>query len=531
MKKILYVFLLGLLFTSVAQAQTLTVQGFVRDLSQVAIPNQPVIIEYAPNAGGIDTVLTDTSGFFSATYTLNPSTSQGRVLVLTYCSATLMDSAAGFYSPGNMTINFNLVCGGSTPPPGTTGWLNGWVSPTSPGDTVDVSLYALRNGMVTLDTMIRIADSVGFGFIYYGFRRAPGNYIVKAELTSGANVGNYVPTYYGQTSLQQQATIVSIVTGQSLNNVNISLLTTATPTYYYVSGFVNGFQPSSSLMDTVRVVLIAVDTSGWTPVDTVLALDTIRNGSAYFWFRTTRLGNYSILATLISGNNQGSYLPTYYGDVSSWSNASLLNFTPSIVQIAANINLLPANGTGGGSARIRGNIFPGRQITNSGTIAGVQIQLLDVQGQVLAATHSQNDGSYQFESLAFGDYKLRVEWPGMASAEHMVQLTAGNPEATGINFSMSSSGITTSIDQPQLSINNLYPNPARDKVNIQLEAKSGLQQTLYLRDLQGRTLKTLPIQLESGQHPTEISLEGLAPGLYFIEIDGRHPQRAKLIIQ
>jgi hypothetical protein len=531
MKKILHFLLLGMLLTTAAQAQTLTVQGYVRDLSQVAIPNQAVLIDYSPNIAGTDTVLTDASGFFSATYTLNPGTSQGTILVRTYCSATLMDSAAGFYSTGNLTLNFNLVCGGTTPPPGNSGWLNGWVSPTSPGDTVDVSLYALRNGMVTLDTMIRVADTVSFGLVYYGFRRAPGNYIVKAELSGGPNAGNYVGTYYGQTSLQQQATIVNIVSGQSTNNININLLTTATPTYYFVSGFVNGFQPSTSLMDTVRVILMSVDTNGWTPVDTVLALDSIRNGNAFYWFRTTQLGNYSILATLISGNNQGNYLPTYYGDVSSWSNAALINFTPAIVQIAANISLLPANGTGGGSARIRGNIFPGRQITNSGTIAGVQIQLLDMQGQVLAATHSQNDGSYQFESLAFGDYKLRVEWPGMASAEHMVQLTAGNPEANGINFSMSSSGITTSIDQPQLSISGLYPNPAREKVTLNLTAKSGVQQTLYLRDLQGRTLKTLPIQLESGQHPTEISLEGLAPGLYFIEIDGRHPQRSKLIVQ
>lgn len=167
----------------------------MRDLAQVALFNQAVYIDINPNTPGRDTVYTDILGFFSIAY-VSIVNAQGTVLVMTNCSATTMDSAVGFYSSANLTVIFNLICRGSTPP-GTAGWLNGSISPIAAGDTANVSLYRVAFGAIVLDTMITLWDTTQSNIIYYGFRTAPGNYIVKAELSAGSvNAGNYVATSF-----------------------------------------------------------------------------------------------------------------------------------------------------------------------------------------------------------------------------------------------------------------------------------------------------------------------------------------------
>lgn len=528
MKKLLLI--LGLTLTAyTGWSQPLIVQGFVRDLAQVALVNQEVYIDVNTNMPGMDTVYTDSLGFFSITY-ISAANTQGSVMALTNCSATTMDSAVGFYSPAIRTVNLNLVCRGSLPP-GTTGWLNGWISPIAAGDTVDVSLYALRAGAIVLDTIITLWDTMSAGIVNYGFRTAPGSYLVKAELRAGStNAANYLATYYGQTTLQNQAAVITVQAGISTNGSNITLLTTASQNIFFVSGTVNGFTPAVAAVDTVRVILIAISNNNWTPVDTFITADSARNGAIVYWFRAPNAGTYAVLATLMTGN-AANYLPTYYGNVSTWSAASQFTFNPGSPNRSANITLLPSGGTTGGGSRVRGGIFPGLPFVNSGGIAGIQVQLMDVQDNILRATHSLSDGSYELGNLAFGTYKLRVEHFGLTSAVSTITLDANNPNADGINFSISGNNVSTSVEEAELRVNAVYPNPARDEVQLLLFAKEGQQRTITLRDLQGRVVSILQLQLETGEQNVRFSLDGVAPGMYLLAVDGRKPSLHKLIVQ
>ncbi len=528
MKKLLLLIGFSLIAFS-GWAQTFTVQGHVRDLAQVGIPNQAVYLNSNPNtATGWDTVYTNASGFYSISYASAPST-QGVIVALTNCGSNF-DSTTGFYSPANMTVTLNLVCRGSNPPQGT-GWLNGWVSPVAAGDTAMIELYAMRGGAILLDTVIYRWDTIQAGLINYGFRLVPGNYLVKAQLTPGsANAATYLPTYYGQTTLLAQAVVINIQSGISINTNNITLLTTASNNMFFVSGFVNGFTPAVAAMDTVRVILIHINNNGWTPIDTMLATDSARNGSAFYWFRTNTAGNYSILATLTTGN-ASSYLPTYFGNVSTWSAANLFNFGPATLQRSANITLLPGSGGGNGGSRIRGGIFPGLPFVNSGGIAGIQVQLMDVQDNVLLATHSRTDGGYELGNLAFGTYKVRVEHFGLTSAVSTITLDASNPNADGINFTINGNSVATSIAEAEFKLQSIYPNPASGSVQLQLSALSGQQRNISLRDLQGRIVSTLHVQLETGEQTIHFPLDGIAPGMYMLSIDGRTPSMHKLIVR
>jgi len=528
MKKILLILAFTLITLS-GWAQALTIQGYVRDFSQVGIPNQAVIIDADNSTAGFDTVYTNNLGFYSITYPTAAAT-QGLVYVMTNCSATTIDSASGTYSPANMTVNLNLTCGSSNPP-ANIGWISGWVSPIAPGDTANISLYAMRGGAIVLDTIISVWDTMSTGLIYYGFRTAPGNYLIKAELNAfSTNAGTYLATYYGQSTLQSQAVIVNVQAGISTLNNNITLLTTPSTNIFFLSGFVNGFTPAVAAMDTVRVILIEISNNNWTPVDTIYATDSARNGSAFYWFRAPNAGTYSVLATLVTGN-AANYLPTYFGDVSTWSAASQFVFNPANLQRSANISLLPGSGTGGGGSRVRGGIFPGLPFVNSGGIAGIQVQLMDVQNTVLLSTHSRTDGSYELGNLAFGTYKVRVEHFGLTSAVSTITLDATNPNADGVNFSINGNSVSTSVEEAELSVNAVYPNPARGEVQLLLLAKEGQQRTITLRDLQGRVVSTLSVQLESGEQNIRFPLDGIAPGMYILAVDGRQPSLHKLIVQ
>lgn len=528
MKKILL--LIGFSLTVLSGwAQSFTVQGHVRDLAQVGMPNQAVYINTNPNTVlGWDTVYTNALGFYSVTYTSAPST-QGVVIALTNCGGS-MDSVSGFYSPANMTVTLNLVCRGSNPPTGN-GWLNGWVSPVAAGDTAMISLYAMRGGAIVLDTVIYRWDTIQVGLINYGFILPPGNYLVKAQLTSGSvNDSIYLPTYYGQTTLQNQAAVITVQAGISVSTNNITLLTTASNNIYYVSGTINGFTPAVAAMDTLRVILIEINNNVWTPVDTFYASDSARNGAIVYWFRAPQAGTYSVLATLITGN-AANYLPTYFGNVSTWSAATQFSFNPANIQRSANITLLPASGGGNGGNRIRGGIFPGLPFVSTGGIGGIQVQLMDAQDNVLLATHSRTDGGYELGNLALGTYKVRVEHFGLTSAVSTITLDAANPNADGVNFSISGNSVSTSVEEAKLSVNAVYPNPAKDEVQLLLLAKEGQQRTINLRDLQGRTVSTLIVQLETGEQNIHFPLEGIAPGMYILAIDGRQPSLHKLIVQ
>ncbi len=75
----------------------------------------------------------------------------------------------------------------------------------------------------------------------------------------------------------------------------------------------------------------------------------------------------------------------------------------------------------------------------------------------------------------------------------------------------------------------MYPNPAKDLVNIKL--KNTISTKITLADISGRVVQI--INLEEGQEEYQIDISAYSSGIYFIEVfqDGQNVQSEKLIIQ
>lgn len=526
MKKLIYTFVLFILATFAGQAQNLTVQGTVSNGLLGGVPNQLIYlqIQFSPASVVYDSLFTDSVGSFYANYPISSTQGPGVVIASTNCGGLAISMIDSFSAP-SYTTSHSFNCSGSTNPPPASIWLNGQVAPTVMGDTILMSLYRMSLLGPVLDTSFIVIDTMGMGFMHYGFHAQNlGVYIISANSSNSA----YFTTFHGNTTLQLQATLINAFSSGTYNGLNIQLQTTPSVSSIIIVGNVTGYTSAPSVIDSVRAILIEVQNGIWTPIDTAIFADS--SGTTNFYFSTNSTGPFAILATLLNGNAV-NYAPTYHDNVTTWTASMPFSRpTSSNTIVLNNITLQAATGTGNGSGGAGGGVFNGLPFTGSVGMAGMPVYLQDINGNLLKVLHSRNDGSFNFTNLPFGDYGMRVELFGVPSTTYMFSLTNSNPTIQ-INFTLGTNGIAASIKEADLTIVGTYPNPAKDWVRMQLKSKDGQTQTIRLRDLQGRLMLEKNVQLERGLQEIELPLNGFSQGMYLLEITGNQTSVSRIVIQ
>jgi len=87
-------------------------------------------------------------------------------------------------------------------------------------------------------------------------------------------------------------------------------------------------------------------------------------------------------------------------------------------------------------------------------------------------------------------------------------------------------GIRTVTFNFPLSTFNLYPNPAKNHVNITFTA--GSYSTVQLRNIQGQLLQT--IKLQENQAELRVSVENLPAGVYYVGLTGEGIKEVKKLV-
>lgn len=525
-KLLLLVLLLGA-SSSMAQGLTLTVNGSYRvSVTAQGLPGQPIVLMVNFNQPGavIDTVLTDSLGNFSRTYSIPPGWTSGVVLAQANCGNGFSVDSSNWF-PGNMTSTIHLFCTGS-PTPSTPRFLCGSISPLAAGDTAIIELFRMTGGAILPDTTLRVIDTTGTGFAAYCVRVMNGTYRIRASLSVGSpSASTLLPTWFGNTTNPLSAQSIFVPTSSAVANIVLQN-TTSTPVNR-VFGTVNGFtRPAGSLLDTVRLILIELQNGIWTPIDTQLVIDSA--GVAYFNIPVNRIGQFSLLATLMSGN-AANYVPTYLGNVTTWSQAQTFSLVNGSIANAF-ITLAAAGGTGGGNGGVGGGVNQnGLPVTGSAGIPGVQVQLHNTGGLVLRATHSNTQGSYNFSQLPYGDYKLHVEMMGVAFTPYAFSISAANPNPQ-IHFSVSNQGIAASLLQEAFTLEGIYPNPVHGQAFIRLTGNEAGQLKARLLDLQGRLVRQHNYDLTEGNNEFLFGVDGTRPGMYFMEVESAGKRSTQRVV-
>jgi peroxidase len=117
--------------------------------------------------------------------------------------------------------------------------------------------------------------------------------------------------------------------------------------------------------------------------------------------------------------------------------ADVIERNTTINNLQSNVFFMNAQVTGQVFADTNGN---GRQDRNEAALAGVELQLLNDEGTVVATTTTGRDGHYQFTSFdETGDYQVRVVVPGRATAAVTTQdvlISRGDVTLGGVNFGL-----------------------------------------------------------------------------------------------
>lgn len=261
--------------------------------------------------------------------------------------------------------------------------------------------------------------------------------------------------------------------------------------------------------DTINATLTAIDS---------LDLTTSTPDSGYFNFSQVCSIHQKFLvkaALLSSSSIYSSYMPTYYPNSTTWSNAIYIN-----IGNYGTINMT-AGTNPGGSGFIGGLISQGAN-KNFTPLEGIQVNLFNEQEDPVAYTFSTSDGSYAFNDLAYGKYKVVVEVLGRSSSFYWVTLDADNPKSEEKDFEVNSTYVSLlSSVKPQLRIvSRIYPNPTDDILYIDWNEVVDETITIQLMSIDGKLLKTIT-KAPGDDLRTELSLDELSQGLYILTLSGK----------
>ena len=219
------------------------------------------------------------------------------------------------------------------------------------------------------------------------------------------------------------------------------------PSFGSISGIVN---MGNSYANYGVVFLVANDTSG----NLALIDTTIIDSMGMYFFSNVAYGTYLVKAALSpASTNFASYLPTYHASTPSGNNGALLWSNADDVILNApylnNIDIDLVAGTNtGGPGFIAGLVSQGANKTGD-PISDINIMVYDQNGDAVAYTYSDNQGTFQISNLPFGTYTIYPEVQGRVTTPITSTLTAMHPGEDEVKVTVNSTtvevGITTSV--------------------------------------------------------------------------------------
>ena len=222
-------------------------------------------------------------------------------------------------------------------------------------------------------------------------------------------------------------------------------------------------------------------------------------------------GNYYILAIPFDSNG---YLPTYYGNTISWTQATLITLgTPNNPY---NINLVLCDQMTPGPGSASGQI-------NMGDVSNIMVDkvnmiLLNSQGKAIGFTHVSASGAFDFSTLAYGTYYLHAEMPGVTSDYVMISISAAKPH-TDVVMTFTGNKIL-GIGEANSIVNNwsVYPNPITDNLTVNINLKQGTKTEVGIYDMTGKQVIRDEVYMHDGSNITSLSVSSLPTGIYMLRI-------------
>lgn len=254
----------------------------------------------------------------------------------------------------------------------------------------------------------------------------------------------------------------------------------------------------------------------------IFSLDTTQNYSPFiatytvdsmgiYYFSMVPNGNYLVYALPFSPDG---YLPTYYGDVLNWQNATLISLGEA--SNPYNIHLIAADSSNNGDGIINGQVNLGG--LKSGIVDKVTMLLMNSQGDAIAYYKVSTLGDFTFPFLGYGTYLLRAEITGVTSDVVQVVLSSENPSADVTMTFVGNKILGVGQLSEVIVVGTLFPNPVNENTNISIKVEKPVTITVELINLMGQRVSRFSQELNTGPNVIRIDAGNLSQGLYTLLI-------------
>jgi len=254
----------------------------------------------------------------------------------------------------------------------------------------------------------------------------------------------------------------------------------------------------------------------------IFSSDSARNSKSYvavcptdsngvYYFTMVPDGNYYILA--VPSDSMG-YLPTYYGDVINWEQATVISLgaenNPYNINLVASGNMTPGPGSASGLINMEG--------LKETIVDKVNMILMDAKGNAIGFTRVSTTGTFNFPTMAYGTYLLHPEMPGITSDQVMITLTPENPHAEVIMTYNGNSILGMNRETSIVNSWNVYPNPVIDQLNLSIDLKQSVKAEIGLYNFNGQLVSARHVVLQDGNNKIPVSTASFPVGLYTLRI-------------
>jgi len=230
-----------------------------------------------------------------------------------------------------------------------------------------------------------------------------------------------------------------------------------------------------------------------------------------YYFAYVPAGEFVIWA--LPFDSTGGYLPTFYGNVIYWEQATVINLGQPANPY--NISLVQATNMATGNGGINGQVNTSGLKTTS--VDQITMLLMNEQGQAVGYRKVSASGSFDFSNMAFGTYYLKPELPNTTSDQVKVVLSAANPIAT-VNMTYSGQNILGIAEAANVESFVAYPNPVADVLNLNFKMASEATVTAEVYSFTGQVVSRESISLSKGANVVKLDVSTLNSGLYTLRM-------------
>ena len=255
--------------------------------------------------------------------------------------------------------------------------------------------------------------------------------------------------------------------------------------------------------------LYPVDTSGF---------DTL----GYYYFYQKKEGRYIVKAQAPHNEEQySSYMPSYYGDVSQWKEAEVIEFDTTMWEY--DINMQRVSYSTSGDGKITGTIAYdslSRQSLNK-MAENIPIYLINDEGRQLC-TYSNSEGKFEFNNLPLGNHLIHAEVTGLESVPLYRTIGENNNESNGINLYIKEEKVVANspeaIESLEKDVSQLFPNPVNNRTRFRITTNKKQNITIEVYDQMGRLIKDKHTSIDNNPSTITLQVENYPPGTYNVKI-------------